>query len=116
VITNIETTAVTSVASVADAGRTVTASCLLGAGSSLSHASVLRGTGSFAGTGVVGGVAKRPTWAPVAPVAHIPGYAFAAANGAEDKALLANGNEAAVDQQLSMKRAFRGLEPWRDPA
>jgi hypothetical protein len=45
----------------------------------------------------------RPTQAPAAVVAG-QAYAFAAANGA--------GNQHTYDTWM---RAFRGLEPWRDP-
>jgi hypothetical protein len=116
-VTNkIDITVATSVAASIEAGRMATASCLLGAGSSLSVGSIaLRGTGVFTGTDGFGGGSERPTWAPVARQARIFGYA-PAANGAEHRALLANGNEAAAPKQLSKMRAFRGLEPWRDPA
>ncbi|WP_431947354.1 hypothetical protein [Actinacidiphila sp. bgisy167] len=82
--------------------RPVVAACFLGA--------------SFRGTGLSGGLpttvlsirergGERPTQAPAAAVvAEAQAYAIAATNGA--------GNQ----KQQHLKWAFRGLEPWSDPA
>lgn len=89
-------------------GRPVTATCLLG--------SRLRGTGVFGvvptGSEQLGNVRfvdVRPTEAPaVAAAAQAQAYAIAhAANGA--------GAGCQKKQHLTMW-AFRGHEPWRDPA
>ena len=79
-------------------GHSVVAACLLG--------SRLHGTGV---SRVVPGGNERPTKAPaVAALALAPAYAFAfAANGA---------GEGRQTTQRKTMWAFRGLEPWRDPA
>ena len=111
----IEITEMAPVATAIGTGRPAPASCLIGGGSALSLVSGLRGTGVVTGLAGRDGGSTRPTWAPVASETRIFGYAFAA-SGAEHLALLANGTEAVAQQQHSKKRAFRGLEPWRDPA
>lgn len=89
----------------------------------------LRGTGlSGAGTAGLGlsasavcAVSERATKAPTAVVAQA--HAYAAAEGAADgtcwnddaKSFL-EGRDAVVTTKQQTKRAFRGLEPWRDPA
>ena len=109
-------------------GRPTAASCLLGSGSPLAPSASWRGTdvrgtdvrgtdvfgGVFAGTGT-SGVSERPTQAPMAEAAQTLGYA-AAANGAGHRIDRANGSRTAVTKQYRSMRAFRGLEPWRDPA
>jgi hypothetical protein len=79
--------------------RSVVASCLLASRFDLVGMS-----------SVVPGASKRPTKAleVAAAVAQEPTYAFAsAANGAGDTK---------KRTQHNPKWAFRGLEPWRDPA
>ncbi|MGK5626913.1 hypothetical protein [Streptomyces sp. URMC 123] len=101
------------------AGRTVVASCLPGAL-------------AFRGTGVSGGadvrhvergtvaIIDRPVQAPVAAMGQAHAYA-PPAPGADlqlkwtNGAFLATGLSSAAEQYFTM-RAFRGLEPWRDPA
>ncbi|MFJ4844051.1 MULTISPECIES: hypothetical protein [unclassified Streptomyces] len=90
--------------------RTVIAACPLGAslvGTGLS--SSLSGRLSVLGTPALSlreRAGERPTQAPAeAVMAMAKGYAFAAANGA--------GNP---KTQQHPKWAFRGLEPWSDPA
>ncbi len=112
--TTTEITAVAPVVTTIGSGHTAIASCLFGAGSP-SFAFALRGTGVFTDKRDLGGVSERPTGAPVAQAAQIFGYA-AAADGAGHRELLAGEAKAAANQQLSKMWAFRGLEPWRDPA
>ncbi len=112
----IEITKLTSVATTTEAGRPAIASCLLGTGVSLSLTSTLRVTGVFGAARVSGVVSERPTQAPVAEAAQAFGYA-SAANGAglQNQDPGANGDTTALTQHHKMW-AFRGLEPWRDPA
>lgn len=94
------------------AGREVIASCLLGSrlsGTGLSGAAVTR-LDSLAVLPSRERVSERPTQAPAvaAAAAQADAYAFAgAANGAE------NGQK---QSHHHVMWAFRGLEPWRDPA
>lgn len=98
-------------------GRSLAASCLLGAGSPIAGGSDLRGTGVSLSAHAAAEAflaMERPTPASVAEAAWIPGSASVAA-GAGHQTPPASGY--AVTQQFhSKKRAFRGLEPWRDPA
>nr|WP_202447579.1 hypothetical protein [Streptomyces sp. SID5468] len=103
-------------------GRPAIASCLPGAPalrSALVSAAALRGTG------VAGGRIERAFQAPMAEAAQAPRYALAA-NGADSRqqwaqgGFTANGNgtgsTTVATHHDSKMRAFRGLEPWRDPA
>lgn len=76
----------------------------------------LRG-GDLSGRWVTGSVVnprdERPIQAPEAAMAHRHLFAYAAANGAASASECTNA--AAASRQMK-KRAFRGLEPWRDPA
>ncbi|MER7397450.1 hypothetical protein ABT381_18300 [Streptomyces sp. NPDC000151] len=57
---------------------------------------------------------ERPTKAPeVAAAANGHAFAFAAANGAESRTQYATTQYATQQQNMW---AFRGLEPWSDPA
>lgn len=67
------------------------------------------------------GISERPTQAPAVAVAQA--HAYATANGAETRNAWADGNDSALiggaaiaTKTQQTKRAFRGLEPWRDPA
>lgn len=110
-------------------GRSVLAASFAGVlvdrGTALSFASPIPGSAQGLRkpvSGLRGLVSERPTKAPAAAAAHVYAYAcaFAAANGAEAGPEWAGGFTAphatAVTQQHHMMRAFRGLEPWRDPA
>lgn len=114
-MTSIQTTKLTSVVSSIETGRPATTPCLLGGGSPLSLGSTLRATGVFAGSGVSGVVSERPTQAPTADAAWHFEY-VPAAIGAGLRIDRANGESAALNQHDRKMRAFRGLEPWRDPA
>ncbi|GGO85760.1 hypothetical protein [Wenjunlia tyrosinilytica] len=88
-------------------------------GTSVLEASRLRGTGLFAPDMREGG--ERPMQAPAVAAAVAHAYA-AAVNGAGAQAkwiesgvpFAGSANVATKTQQTT--RAFRGLEPWRDPA
>ena len=99
-------------------GRQVVVSCLPGA-------SVLRGTG-MAGSvearlierGVIA-VNQRPTKAPAAVAAAEASAYAVAAKGADLQQTWTGGGFAlgtASAAEHHTMRAFRGLEPWRDPA
>ncbi|MEV4442423.1 hypothetical protein AB0K09_26115 [Streptomyces sp. NPDC049577] len=97
--------------------RPVVAACTLGAAFGPFQGTGLLGSGLFAGGPSVVGSAvseKRPTQAPVvaaAAQAEAQAYALAAAaNGAESR------NELTKQHPNLSMWAFRGLEPWRDPA
>lgn len=98
-------------------GRSLAASRLLGAGSPIAGGSDLRGASVLMNAHAAAEAfhaLERPTSAPVAEAAWVPGSASVAA-GAGHRTQSACGY--AVTQQFhSKKRAFRGLEPWRDPA
>ncbi len=94
-------------------GRVSVSSSPFGAGSPV-LGSGLRGTGLFTESGVPGGFDRRPTEVPVAQRAWIFGYA-PVAGGAAHRTCAANAAAAAAKEQNSKMRAFRGLEPWRDP-
>lgn len=91
--------------------RSVAASCLLGfsnLGTGLSGIPAVRSASvaSFAGFGLRER-GLRPTQAPEAvAVAQAPAYAMAAAGAGSQKQM----------QHHLLTWAFRGLEPWRDPA
>ncbi|PWI44006.1 hypothetical protein [Streptomyces sp. ICBB 8177] len=97
----------------------------LSGASSLSLATAVRGTGLsgaglFGGGRLFGGAGERPVQAPAAEAAVLAlGYA-SAADGAgfpqQDWDSAANGDTTAVTKHHRKMRAFRGLEPWRDPA
>lgn len=93
--------------------RDASASGLLGRGFSPSFAAVPQVSGGFSGIGA-GAVSERPIWAPVAKAARTFGYA-SAADGAGSSYQPGNGDTTVTQQHRTM-RAFRGLEPWRDPA
>ena len=110
-------------------GRSVLAPCFAGVlvdrGTALSSASLVPGSAQGLRkpiSGLRGLVSERPTKAPAAAAAqaHAYAFAFAAANGAEAGPewvdAFATPHATAVTQQHHMMRAFRGLEPWRDPA
>ncbi|MEU6171164.1 hypothetical protein ABZ832_04485 [Streptantibioticus parmotrematis] len=105
-------------------GRPATDSRLSG-GSSLSLACALRGTGLsgagfFGGGRLVGGAGERPVQAPAAEAAALALGYVPAADGAgfpqQDWDSAAKGDTNAVTKHHRKMRAFRGLEPWRDPA
>lgn len=85
-------------------------------------AGVVMGDSAVFGVVVAGAIkrerAERPTWAPVAGAwAHayvVASGAGAQANEAEDASFTAT--DVATIRTQQTKRAFRGLEPWRDPA
>ncbi|MFD1830039.1 hypothetical protein ACFSJS_10210 [Streptomyces desertarenae] len=93
-------------------GREVVASCLLGSrlsGTGVSGAAAAR-LGSLPVPSIRERISERPTQAPAAAVvAQADAYVFTgtAANGAD------NGQKRAQHHTMW---AFRGLEPWRDPA
>lgn len=100
------------------AGHEVVVSCLPGV-------STLRGTGLSGAAearlverGIVA-INERPTKAPAAvAAAQASAYAFAA-KGAELQQMWTDGGFAGVTTSAAehhTMRAFRGLEPWRDPA
>ena len=109
-------------------GRSVLAPCFAGvsmdSGTTLSSASLC--PGSVQGlrkpdSGLRGLISERPSQAPAAAAAQAYAYAYApaAANSAEagpEWASFTTRHATAVTQQHHMMRAFRGLEPWRDPA
>lgn len=104
--------------------RSVASACTLGSSSLILAASVasLRGTGlsgftapspaslvSLPVRGTVEGGNERPTKAPEAAVARAQAQAYAfAATGA--------GSKTQTTQHHHKMWAFRGLEPWSDPA
>jgi hypothetical protein len=104
-------------------GRPAVASCLSGA-FSRSRVAV---ASTLIDARVLGRVDERPFQAPAAAAAQASRYALAA-NGAGlrqqwvDGGFTANGTSEATKRHLgttqhhSKVRAFRGLEPWRDPA
>jgi hypothetical protein len=66
-------------------------------------------TTGFSKIDKAGWLIERPAKAPAAAAAQAVGYAIAA-NGAR------LGEPTLTTQQYQTMRAFRGLEPWRDPA
>lgn len=88
-------------------------------GASLSEA---RMAGLGLSASAVREVSERPIQAPAAVVAEA--HAYAAANGAghrtqwtDDVKTFFEGRDVVVTKKTQQtKRAFRGLEPWRDPA
>ncbi|MFE2328050.1 hypothetical protein ACFXD5_29775 [Streptomyces sp. NPDC059385] len=102
--------------------RSVAASCLLGSVS-------LRGTGASAisadrpallATLPVSARNERPTQAPVAVLAAEAqaqgAYGFAAAAGADRAGFKTQQPKQTTKHQHHLMWAFRGLEPWSDPA
>ncbi len=127
-ISTIEFTTVKPVVRPLSVGRPVTVSGLLGAGSAFAGLSGLSGNlpvfalcGVQAGAlvaadGVEGGMG-RATQAPVAGSAWIE-ESVSVADGAGHRAGQQHpaGTTGVTKHYPSKKRAFRGLEPWRDPA
>nr|WP_206323568.1 hypothetical protein [Streptomyces sp. HNM0574] len=88
--------------------RSVNASCLLGARSEATRFDVTRVNGvSLSGTSVLLGGSERPIKAPAAAMVKAHTYAFAP---------VANGAGVGRERTQHQMWAFRGLEPWRDPA
>lgn len=110
-----EITAVTLIAGTTGSGRKAVASCLLGSGFPTSLAAFAQVSGRFGGARVSRVVFDRPTWASAAEAAQTSGYAFAA-DGAGHRIRPANADTTVKLQQHRKMWAFRGLEPWRDPA
>lgn len=94
--------------------RSVDASCLLGSVSLLGTgvSAISAGAPALSATLPVSERIERPTGAPVAVLAAEAqahgAYGFAAAAGA--------GNQTKQTKQYHLMWAFRGLEPWSDPA
>ncbi|MDI5963856.1 hypothetical protein POF50_013820 [Streptomyces sp. SL13] len=118
-ITNTHFTAVAPVDVPMSFGRSVAASCLLGAGSSMAGATDLHGTGVSLNVAAAAEafriVIERPTKASVAEAAWISGSGSVASGAGHQQQPVAGGN-AVTTLYPSKKRPFRGLEPWRDPA
>ncbi len=105
-------------------GRPAIASCLSGVRSLLPASGM---PSALLGDGAFGRISERPTQAPAAEAAQATRYALAA-NGAGLRQQWVDGGFTAKEadvtgnattvatQHHSTKRAFRGLEPWRDPA
>ncbi|WP_419997665.1 hypothetical protein [Streptomyces boninensis] len=108
-------------------GRGAAASCLLAVPALVSAESSVRATG-LSSNGLSGVDASRairndrPTKALVAAAAQAPqAYAFATTGaGLREQAWViggfASGTTTAMTKQHLKMRAYRGLEPWKDPA
>jgi hypothetical protein len=120
VISSIESTTATPVVLPVSSGRPVAVSGLLGSVAALRGArveSAFCGTDALLATVVFEGGMGRATQAPVAESARTEQSVFVAGgagHGAERQHPA--GSNDVTKNYPSKKWAFRGLEPWRDPA
>ncbi|MFE9635961.1 hypothetical protein [Streptomyces sp. NPDC006463] len=102
--------------------RSVDASCLLGSVSLLGTgvSAISADSPALLATRPVSERNERPTLAPVAVLAAEAqahgAYGFAAAAGAASAGFKTQQNKQTTKQQHHLMWAFRGLEPWSDPA